>query len=85
MRDAGTGFAVRRTGLVDTDEQTTFGNVVRYLVKRSFSDSETILKSISKDDMVDGVKSIPLSIAVKQLSSVKRSTVSVVWMCLYAD
>ena len=57
MRDAGTGFADRRTGLVDTDEQTTLGKLGRYPVKRSSSDSETILKSIDKSDMVDGVES----------------------------
>ena len=57
MRDAGTGLANHRTGLVDTDEQTTLDKVERYPVKRSFSDFETILKSIDKGDMVDDVKS----------------------------
>ena len=56
LRDAGTGFADRRTGLVDTDEQTTLGKVRRYPVKRCSSDTETILKSIDKGGMVDGVK-----------------------------
>ena len=56
MRDAGTGFADRRTGLVDTDEQMTLDKVGRYPVKCSSSDTETILKSIDKSGMVDGVK-----------------------------
>ena len=58
MRDAGTSFADRQTGLVDTDEQTTIGKVGRYPVKRSTSDTKTILKSIDKGDMVDGVESV---------------------------
>ena len=57
MRDAGTGFADRRTGFVDSDEQTTLDKVGRYPVKRSFSDIEIILKFIDKGDMVDGVES----------------------------
>ena len=88
MRDAGTAFTNLRTGIVDLDEQSTLSEVGRYPVQCSSSNSEANPKPIDEGSVVNGVESalksrerrtvdLPLSIAEKQRSSVKRSEVSV--------
>ena len=88
MRDAGIAFTNLRTGIVDLDEQSMLSEVGRYPVQCSSSNFEANPNHIDEGSVVNGVESgiqvkreknndLPLSIAEKQLSNVKRSEVSV--------